>query len=358
MAINLTRVGKVWHARWTLDGTRVQKSTRETNRQRAEKIAERMYRDAALWARNGRVIPTLRELVAQWLTIHEASSSVSHLKNVGVFARLHLYDLADVPVDDLKTARVEAARAKHLETHEPGSANQWLKVLRLLCNWAVRRGTLPAMPFHVRILKTQKKPRTILPVKLAQQWLDAIDARAGDLDAIPTAVRLMLALGLREAETRTARWEWLDVERKLYTPGITKGREADPIPVPDWLMSHLMPKRQTSGLMIARPNGKPYGPAFTRASMLVVNTAVGAPHITPHRLRATFATLLSESGVPVQNIQRVLRHKSITTTAAYLEVDMNTVAHGQQRIAEKIGIRLHIPPSGAPMANSNVQAQP
>jgi integrase/recombinase XerC len=357
MSVTIFRVGRVWHYRFQLDGERAQRSTRETDRQRAEMIADRAFRHAKLWARDSKEIPTLRELVGQWLAVHEPTASRAHVKVVETFGRLHLCDLGDVLIDELTTDRVELARVTHLKTHAPVSANQWLKVLRLLCNWAVRRGILPAVPFHVRTLKVQKKPRAILPVKLAQDWLAAIDAHEGERDGVRCAVRLMLGLGLRESETISARWEWLDIERQLYTPGRTKGREADPLPVPAWLLDYLMPTRLPSGLIVVKPNGKPYASGFTRTAMLAANKAVGAPHITAHRLRGTFATLLSESGVPIQSIQRALRHKNLTTTAAYLEVNMDTVAQGQRRIAEKIGFGLHSESNAAPVANDAPQAQ-
>jgi integrase/recombinase XerC len=357
MSVSLFKVNQAWHYRFQIDGKREQRSTRESDRQRADRIAQHAYRRAKLWARDGKEIPTVRELVEQWLAIHASTASKAHVKVVETFGRLHLYELEDVLIDELSTDSVELARVKHLETHAAVSANQWLKVLRLLCNWAVRRGVLPAMPFHVRALKVQKKPRAILPVKLAQAWLAAIDEHEGDRDGVRCAVRLMLGLGLRESETISARWEWLDVERQLYTAGRTKGREADPIPLPAWLLDYLMPMRVASGLIVAKPNGKPYASGFTRTAMLAANKTVGAPHITAHRLRGTFATLLSESGVPVQSIQRALRHKNLTTTAAYLEVNMDAVAQGQQRIAEKIGFGLHDKSNGAPVANDAPQSQ-
>ncbi|OUL72634.1 tyrosine-type recombinase/integrase [Paraburkholderia hospita] len=351
MSIRLFKVGSTWHYRFQIDGKRVQRSTHETDRQRANKIAEQAHRRARLWARDGREIPTVAELVSQWLEIHEASASVAHIKVVETFGRLHLHGLDEVLIDELTTERVELARVKHLEAHAPVSANQWLKVLRLLCNWAVRRGVIPAVPFRVKVLKVQKKPRAILPVNLAHDWLAAIDAREGDRDGVRTAVRLMLGLGLRESETITARWEWLDVERRTYTPGRTKGREADPLPVPDWLFAYLMERHKPEGYMLHKRNVRPYAPGFTRLAMLAANQAVGAPHITAHRLRGTFATLLSRSGVPPQDIQRVLRHKNLATTAAYLEVDMQTVARGQAIIADSIGFGLRHQSSVAPVAN-------
>jgi len=263
MSVSLFRVGAVWHYRFQIGGTRQQRSTRETDRHRAEQIADRALRQAKLWTHDSKELPTLRELVAQWLVVHQRTASRAHAKVVDTFGRLHLYELADVLIDELSTDRVELARVRHLESHAPVSANQWLKVLRLLCNWAVRRGILPAVPFRVRALKVQKKPRAILPVAMALAWLDAIDAAEGDRTGVRTAVRLMLGLGLRESETTTARWEWLDVGRQTYTPGRTKGREADPLPVPAWLIDYLMADWKPAGPILQKANGRPYPAGIT-----------------------------------------------------------------------------------------------
>lgn len=350
MSYHLFRVGSVWHYRYQVDLKRVQRSTGETLRHRAEPIAARAYRNARLWSRGEQSIPTLRELVDQWLTVHIPTVSVSHAKIVEVFGRLHLYKLGDVMIDELTTDLVEEARNEYLKEHAPASANQWLKVLRLLCSWAVRREVIPAVRFHVRALTVQKKPRAILPTSLAQQWLAAVDDHEGDRPAVRIAVRLMLGMGLREIETVTADWRWLDWDRRVYVPGETKGREADPIPVPAWLIDYLQPLRQASGLIITRPNGKPCPRGFTRNAMLAANKTVGAGHVTAHRLRGTFATLMSEMGAPIQSIQRAMRHKSPLTTMAYLEVNMDFVTQAQQRIADKMGFETQSELSGNPTA--------
>ncbi|WP_244100193.1 tyrosine-type recombinase/integrase [Burkholderia anthina] len=354
MKYQLFPIGKVWHVRWTLDGKRAQRSTRETSRRRAELVAQRVYRDAQLWARGQTVVPTLREAVAQWLAAHMPIASRAHVKVVETFGRLHLYDLADLPLDELATAVVESARNRHRLTHAPSSTNQWLKTLRLICNWAVKRGGIPAIPFSVKTVKVQKRPRAMLPVSLTRQWLAALDEHEGNRRGVRTAARLMLGIGLREVETITARWEWIDWERQTYTPGVTKGREADPLPVPPWLLEYLRPHRRSSGLIVAKRGGAPFRSGFTRRAMLHANEAVDAGHITAHRLRGTFATLLSENGVPVQTIQRAMRHKSPMTTMGYLEADLQSVARAQAHIACQFGFTAAAR-SGNPLANSTPQ---
>jgi len=177
----------------------------------------------------------------------------------------------------------------------------------------------------------------ILPPSLALRWLDEID-KSSKRDVVSVAARLGIGLGLRESEMISARWEWLDWERRSYAPGETKDRKSEPIPVPDWLLDYLSPRRQSSGLIISKPNGAALPPGFMRNAMLRANEACEAPHITPHRLRGTFATMLGEAGTPIQEIQRVLRHKSILTTAAYLEPNSDLTRMGQRHLAARFGL--------------------
>lgn len=338
MAYQLFRVGKTWHYRFQINGARVQRTTREMVKHKADAIAEKEYNRAKLWARGEEPVPTLRELVTLWQEVHEPIVSSGHAKVVSTFGRLHLFDLAEVELDLITTELVEVARLEYLKTHAPASANQWLNVLKLLFRWAVRRKMIPALPWVVKPLKLQKKPRETLPVSMTRAWIDQIDLLDGENGATAMAVRLMLGIGLREAETITAQWEWIDWDRKTYTPGITKGREADPLPLPDWLLDYLRQRRRPDGLIVVHANGRPYRAGFTRNTMLAANKALGVGHITAHRLRGTFATLLSEAGAPVQMVQRALRHKSINTTMAYLEVNMELVARAQARIAQDSGL--------------------
>lgn len=338
MSYQLFKVGKVWHYRFQINGARVQRSTRETVRYQADAVASKAFIRAKLWARGEEDVPTLRELVIRWLEVHRPVVSLAHAKVVETFGRLHLFELADVEISSLTTEAVEAARLKYLETHAPASANQWLNVLRLLCRWAIRRKVIPALPWSVKLLKVQKRPRQILPVPQATKWLAAVDKYDGDRGPVAIAVRLMLGIGLREVETITAHWEWMDWERRTYTPGITKGREADPVPVPDWLCAYLLAMRRPTGLIVRRPDGSACRAGFTRKAMLSANSACGVGHITAHRLRGTFATLLSEQGAPIHMVKSALRHKDIKTTMAYLEMNMDLVARAQHRIAASAGL--------------------
>lgn len=346
MSANVFKKGAVWHYRFQVGGDRVQRTTRLRSRACAEAFAQEQFDAAVLRANGGEPVPTLAAMAESWMDVHQPIVSDSHYRSVETFQRLHLYGLGPKQISDITTEDVELARNMHLKDHSAATANHWLRILKLLTMWAVRRKILKQSPWKVQMMKVQKRPRSILAVDIALMWFGAIDKASRREPAIGTAVRLMFGLGLRESESISARWEWIDWQRKTYTPGITKGREAEPVPLADWLIDHLAPMRKSDGLIAAKKDGDQLPNGFARAPMRIANTACSIKGITPHRLRGTFATLLSEAGVSIQNIQAVMRHKSPLTTMAYLEKNREKAAIAQDEIAKKIGFSRR--ESGAP----------
>lgn len=339
VAKHMKLVRGIWHYRFAVAGVRIQRTTRERDYGRAEKVAQRAYEDAITRANGGKLVPTLATLVDEWLDVHSPVVSVSHASGVAVFARCHLYDLGALPVTELSTERVERARNRHLETRSQATANHWLRTLKLVVNWAVKREILPKLPWNVAMIKVQRRPRVTLSIGMAKEWLAALDKAAHMAPSIKTAVRLMFGLGLRASEAAGARWEWIDWERKTYTPGVTKGKESVAIPIPAWVFDYLTPISSTTGLIAPRryKKEKPMPPGYAIRAIGMANSACGITGITPHRLRGSFATLLSEEGTPVQTIQRIMRHKDVSTTMGYLEVNIDTAAQAQNRLGERMG---------------------
>ena len=83
-----------------------------------------------------------------------------------------------------------------------------------------------------------------------------------------------------------------------------------------------------------QPDGKAFASGFARQAIRRANDTCAIKGITLHRLRGTFATLMYEAGVPIQTVQRVMRHKSFTTTMGYLEKNLDVAVQAQERISQ------------------------
>jgi integrase len=156
----------------------------------------------------------------------------------------------------------------------------------------------------------------------------------------------MLYMGLRISEVTGMRWEWFDHSWENYTPGKTKGKEADPIPVVPDLMERFKAWKETTRITWeakGKPmpewvfwdgHGAPRSNSFT--TKFVKDTAAAAGlkgHWSPHKLRSSCATLLNEAQVPSFIIQKVLRHKHIQTTLRYAKTDLKMMRAGLMKVA-------------------------
>ena len=54
-------------------------------------------------------------------------------------------------------------------------------------------------------------------------------------------------------------------------------------------------------------------------------------NVTPHRLRASVATILLDDGMPLDQVQKFLRHKRITTTQIYAETSLHGMGENYVR---------------------------
>jgi integrase/recombinase XerD len=58
-------------------------------------------------------------------------------------------------------------------------------------------------------------------------------------------------------------------------------------------------------------------------------------HVTPHRLRASVATILLDAGMPLDQVQKFLRHKRIATTQIYAETSLRGMSENYIKAFEK-----------------------
>lgn len=195
--------------------------------------------------------------------------------------------------------------------------NQAVCALRFLY-----RITLPR-PWPVSMIPFPKRPKQ-LPVVLspaeAQQLLAC---------AKPLKQRLILttlyAAGLRLEEGLRLRVADIDSARMLLRVACGKGAKERLVPLSPRLLTELREYyracRPPDWLFPSRRPDAPLSDgAVQKACQRAAREAGLTKRVTPHTLRHSYATHLLESGVDLLTIQRLLGHRSFSTTLIYLHV--------------------------------------
>ena len=142
----------------------------------------------------------------------------------------------------------------------------------------------------------------------AVPFLNAVDSLTRS-EQVRLGIRIMLLLGLRISEVTGMRWYWFSSDFKSYTPGLTKGKEADALPVPESLANRFRDyKEQTRKhwLLMGRPmpqcvfwtdEGNDRSPSFVASTISNAAKAIGLEGAwRPHRLGGD--GLVDRSGKP------------------------------------------------------------
>ncbi|MCK6579074.1 MAG: site-specific integrase [Anaerolineae bacterium] len=146
---------------------------------------------------------------------------------------------------------------------------------------------------------------------------------------------LLCTMALRREELASARWDDLSVQNERVVLRVHgKGRRVATIDVPRAVVNALTQWRNaliatntlgTANSPITRRLWK--GGRISRSGltpdgiwMIVGQAALHAqlPHVAPHDLRRSVAGALNDSGVPIEKISRLLRHKNVAITERYL----------------------------------------
>ena len=317
-------------------------------------------------------VPTLREALEAWEEANHGVVEPRHIVNMRCAILEHCKRALQLPLNEIDNETVETIRTAYLNSkgrgyrtgqtweaereHSSGGANTVVKMLSSLIGWAIARKTMgiQSRPFKLTALRAHERPEGIIWPERVQEAITEADKGGYDWasdkpDKNPphsaTAIRLMLGLGLRESEALRARWEHLDLRRQVYIVSKTKNRKLREVPVPAWLLKHLESIRPTDvkrGLVLpaeSNPDGTQlqHHKTFTAKSVDRIAVNLEIEGLTPHRLRATFATTHYEAGTPLSQIQQMMGHSDPATTMKYIVQRPKDQASAQNRVAELMG---------------------
>ncbi len=239
------------------------------------------------------------------------------------FGGLRLVEIDEVRIGRFSAALLQRVKRKQLKV---GTVRLILALLKSMLNVALETRWIRRVP-SFKLPPPEDKPYC---------WIETDDGiarflRAAREETYPGLFELYataIYTGLRAGELTGLQWKNVDLENRLITvertrdQATTKGGRTRRVPVLDPLLPVLSGWRDEEydlelvfcnlkGGMF-RPDARPFKQTFHR-----VRERAGLPRMTFHDLRHTFASHWMLKGGDIYRLQKILGHRSVTTTERY-----------------------------------------
>ncbi len=244
---------------------------------------------------------------------------------------------------------------------KPASVKRRIACLKVMFRWLELDEVIPTSPFHR--LDAQIRLPHRLPKALTRQETAALCRAAHRRAGVPppatreavraaacpdavtalVAIELLLCTGMRVGELAALRVGDLDLGEGVITVTGKGNRQRQVFLSPretDMLAGYLSRRQGHSAadhLMACRPGQRPGTERLRRLVRTTAEAAGLARRVTPHMLRHTAATQLLENGLDIRYVQRLLGHRSITTTEAYTHVSNSSLRNAVLRARAELG---------------------
>ncbi len=234
-------------------------------------------------------------------------------------------------VEEVTYQDIESFIDKNRIRYSPNSLNLFKTVIRSFHQFLYDRYDIVDPSINVSIQKGKRS----LPVYLSTQEVDAIMATFSDehKDIYHHAILEMIyALGMRVGECCNLLLSQVDLEGKVVRI-VGKGDKMRIVPIPNGSLPiiksylgiraiWLRPTSKHKNNFFINDKSKPLNAVYVER---ILNTAVAKAgidkHISPHKLRHSYATHLLQGGADLRTLQELLGHSNITTTEIYTHVN-------------------------------------
>jgi len=210
---------------------------------------------------------------------------------------------------------LQSAHIRHIvgaKADKPEAANNLLKVLRVMLDYAVGEGTIASNP-AIHVKRYTSKGEGI------HTWSEAEVAQFEAHHPIGTKPRLALALLLYTAQRRgdVVRMGWQHLQGGSIAVRQEKTDSPLQIPVHAELASALAAVPRNNLTFLVTERGRPFTSASFGNWFRKQCNEAGLPQCSAHGLRKCAATRLADAGCSLHRIMAVTGHKSMSSVAPY-----------------------------------------
>jgi len=139
-------------------------------------------------------------------------------------------------------------------------------------------------------------------------------------------VVLLLFTGCRKRELLDAKWEHMDIDKRIWRIPTTKSGKLRHVPLSDIVIDILqnLPRFDDCPYILPNPQTqKPYNTIYY--SWNTARNRADMPDLRMHDLRHSFASFLINSGRSLYEVQNILGHSQISSTQRYAHLSETTL---------------------------------
>ena len=339
ITVNLRRRAGRWYVRFTLDGRQWERSTGETDRDKALCKISEIVKQAVREIENGytgktKVVTTLSELAKEYIPYAEAHKAKSTVEKEASKMKLLVSAFGERKLTGITVRDIELYMQYRSKVVKPRTVNLELALLRHMLNKAVDWGYLKGNP--AKRVKPFKEP----PGRIRYLRRDEYDRLLSVCQLTPGLYEIVLTAletGMRKGELMSLTWDDVDLERGEITLKQTKNNKLRTIPISDTLCPLLeeLSSKRLSSLVFTRPDGTLYGDPYARFQIACKRACI--EDFRFHDLRHTFASYLVMGGVDIRTVQELIGHRTITMTMRYSHLSRTHLRDAVNRIRAGLG---------------------
>lgn len=273
----------------------------------------------------------LEDFTIEYISFVERNRAAKTCEGVKLVAK-HLLAFYP-PVKEINTIELKDAEnfIDHLRKTAPLGTYNYLRTLKAMFNKAIEWNHLRSNVFtKVKLPKRQEKnPAFITPDELAK-ILEKIDKQF-----VRDIAEISFYSGMRLSEATFLKWKNISININTITIGDdsfnTKTRKSRSIPIHPRvkeIIEKLKDRRKNKkeDYLFRKSGNQPFTGSYISKQFKKACREAGIDEaVHYHNLRHSTASLLSQKGVSLYTIQKILGHTTINTTQIYAHLQIDTL---------------------------------
>ncbi|MCF6271095.1 MAG: tyrosine-type recombinase/integrase [Melioribacteraceae bacterium] len=323
---------KYYQVVYFIDGKRKTKSTKTTNKKKAQSFLASFSPDSPQTIEQKPKEITLKKFYAEYLQHLELSKSKTYLKSVRLSFSQFIKFAGYISLNQITIRLIDSFINTTFKRAEY-SAALYYRTLKAAFSTAENWEYISSNPF--KKIKAPKTP-TKIPIFISKKELEIILENTKE-EYMKNLFTFAFHTGMRVGEIVNMKWDWIDFSNKSIKiknddSFTTKSKADRIIPMNETIMNILAQHNNNihhleNNYIFYRILGIKLNEDFvSKQFKKAVRRAKLNEGIHFHTLRHSFASSLVQKSVPLYFIKELLGHSSITTTQIYSHVKKEDLA--------------------------------